>query len=259
MTASWAPPTTGLVIIAGGQPRLGPANYGGLATAASPVAALSTPTPRRWGVHRWHPGGPVDDLPAIVADHQAAIGIIATLAAAAQTWRPHGRRRGQLDPELRPRPSPTVPRACRCAARPGGGACQILSRHQQRRSRPSTPGVAGAESARRVLRSPTCRSTTLYPVNLRVTGAGPGLATGWLTDKAMGSSATRWCTVAAAGARRAVGRHASGRGWRPRRAATSPTLGPHRPPAWRPGWSNAWSSPPPSTHYEPTPCLRRPA
>ena len=74
------------VIIAGvGNLGRALANYGGFGDRGFPVAALVDADPKKVGKSIGGiPVRPVEDLPAIVAVHRAAIGIIATPAVAAQ-------------------------------------------------------------------------------------------------------------------------------------------------------------------------------
>ena len=74
------------VIIAGvGNLGRALANYGGFGDRGFPVAALVDADPKKVGKSIGGiPVRPVEDLPAIVAEHRAAIGIIATPAVAAQ-------------------------------------------------------------------------------------------------------------------------------------------------------------------------------
>ena len=136
------------VIIAGvGNLGRALANYGGFGDRGFPVAALVDADPKKVGKSI---GGievrPVDDLPAIVADHQAAIGIIATPAAAAQDVADRMVAAG-VSSILNFAPAiVTVPPGMSLRKVDLAVELQILSFYQQRRSVPSTP-AAGAESA----------------------------------------------------------------------------------------------------------------
>ncbi len=136
------------VIIAGvGNLGRALANYGGFGDRGFPVAALVDADPKKVGKSI---GGievrPVDDLPAIVADHQAAIGIIATPAAAAQDVADRMVAAG-VSSILNFAPAiVTVPPGMSLRKVDLAVELQILSFYQQRRSDPSTP-AAGAESA----------------------------------------------------------------------------------------------------------------
>ena len=136
------------VIIAGvGNLGRALANYGGFGDRGFPVAALVDADPKKVGKSI---GGievrPVDDLPAIVAEHQAAIGIIATPAAAAQDVADRMVAAG-VSSILNFAPAiVTVPPGMSLRKVDLAVELQILSFYQQRRSDPSTP-AAGAESA----------------------------------------------------------------------------------------------------------------
>lgn len=137
------------VIIAGvGNLGRALANYGGFGDRGFPVAALVDADPRKVGKSI---GGivvrPVDDLPAIVAEHQAAIGIIATPAAAAQDVADRMVAAG-VSSILNFAPAiVTVPEGMSLRKVDLAVELQILSFYQQRRGDPADAPAAGAESA----------------------------------------------------------------------------------------------------------------
>ena len=141
------------VIIAGvGNLGRALANYGGFGDRGFPVAALVDADPRKVGKSI---GGivvrHVDDLPAIVAEHQAAIGIIATPAAAAQDVADRMVAAG-VSSILNFAPAiVTVPEGMSLRKVDLAVELQILSFYQQRRGDPTDASAptagAGAESA----------------------------------------------------------------------------------------------------------------
>ena len=93
----------------------------------------------------------LDDLPAIAAEHDIAIGIVATPAGVGPGGgRPAGRGRRDVDPELRPRRDPGAPRACRSARSTCRSSC---------RSSPSTSSAGRRPRPRRPMATVGCRST----------------------------------------------------------------------------------------------------
>jgi len=133
------------VVIAGvGNLGRALANYGGFGDRGFPVAALVDADPKKVGksisgIKVRH----IDDLPDIVGEHQAAIGIIATPAAAAQEVADRMVAAG-VSSILNFAPAiVTVPEGMSLRKVDLAVELQILSFYQQRRSDPSAPRAAG--------------------------------------------------------------------------------------------------------------------
>lgn len=133
------------VIIAGvGNLGRALANYGGFGDRGFPVAALVDADPKKvgksiGGIEVRH----IDDLPDIVGEHQAAIGIIATPAAAAQDVADRMVAAG-VSSILNFAPAiVTVPDGMSLRKVDLAVELQILSFYQQRRTDPAAKRAAG--------------------------------------------------------------------------------------------------------------------
>ncbi|MBL8779247.1 MAG: redox-sensing transcriptional repressor Rex [Acidimicrobiales bacterium] len=133
------------VIIAGvGNLGRALANYGGFGDRGFPVAALVDADPKKvgkslGGIEVRH----IDDLPEIVGEHQAAIGIIATPAAAAQDVADRMVAAG-VSSILNFAPAiVTVPDGMSLRKVDLAVELQILSFYQQRRTDPAAKRAAG--------------------------------------------------------------------------------------------------------------------